>query len=136
MMVLMRSGAAERAKLKNMSLAEFRRGPLQTALNDEESASWLQILENKMLVRHSQPQLFDPEVCHPLDHKPVLIGIMQVVQLHIRIGLEENVCPVFGPCHVLSRFVSLGAGPCDRDEKRLRKPWDAQSRPEMRARSI
>ena len=136
MMVFVRSGTAERAKLKNMSLTELRRGPLQTALNDEESASWLQILENKMLVRHSQPQLFDPEVRHPLDHQPVLIGIMQMVQLHIGIGLEENVCPVFGPCHVLSRFVRFRAGPCDRDEKRLRKPWDAQSCPEMRERSI
>src|SRR5438034_868265 len=73
MMVLIRSGAAERAKLKNMSLAELRRGPLQTALNDEESASWLQVLENKVLVRHSQPQLFDPEVRHPLDHQPLQI---------------------------------------------------------------
>src|SRR5207253_906277 len=84
MMVLIRRGAAEGAKLKNMAIAEFRRRPLETTFNDEDGPTWFQALEKKILVRRPQPQLFGPKVRHPLDHQPVLIGIMQVVQLYIR----------------------------------------------------
>src|SRR5436853_3999061 len=49
MMVLLRGGAAEGAKLKDIALAELRRGPLKTAFNDEDRPSWFQALEKKIL---------------------------------------------------------------------------------------
>ena len=112
-----------------MPFAEFFGGPFQLAINDEDRPAGFEILLDETLVGMSQPKSLDSKISHALDHQPILIWIMHVVQLHIGIRFKESRNPFLRPFHILLRLIGMRAGARNRYEKRLGKPRDSECRP-------
>ena len=89
MLVFVRLKPTESAMLEEISSVHLSGRPFQAALNQQDRAAGFKSVCEKLFVRCRKPAELDPKVSHCLNHQPVLIGIVHVVELQFRIATEQ-----------------------------------------------
>jgi hypothetical protein len=110
--------------------------PASLALDDEDRPAGLEAARHEAPVRRTERPTLGPEVGHVLDHQPILVGIVHVVELQVRVGIEQHLATIHAPGHVVDGLVRVDAVAAHGYQHCLRQPRDAERRPEVYAGAI
>jgi hypothetical protein len=105
-------------------------------LDENDAAARLQPVAEEALVSLPEPSQLDAEIGHALRHQPVLIGIVHLVQLQVRIGLEQARAVLAPELERLARLVDIHPQLAHGDQEGLRQPRRAERRRKVRERAV
>jgi hypothetical protein len=124
-------GAAQSAELKEMPVAHPRHRPAPLAVDDDDGVARCQVLPHERLVGLGQLQPLDAEIGHQLQHQPILVRIVHVVELDFRVGLQQLLARLPAGLEPGDRVIGMNVRLAHRHEDGLRQPGHAQRGREM-----
>src|SRR3546814_20709391 len=87
------------------SVADPGGRPTLLALDQEDRPARLENVTKEALVGWAQPQAFDPEIGHHPQHQMVLNRVAHMMELQVRIVIEQQACRSAGRLHSLARIL-------------------------------
>ena len=134
--VLLGAHAPAAAHLKHVTRADPGGRPAVTALDEDDDAARLQALGQEARIGLAEAPALDAEIGHAARHQAVLIGVVHVVRLQARVGLEQTAAGLAAEVERLLGLVDLDAALAHRNEKGLRQPGRAERRGQMGQRAV
>jgi hypothetical protein len=122
--------------LENVARADPRGRQAVTTLDQDDDAARLQTLGQEARIGLAQTPALDPEIGYVVRHQAVLIGIVHVVQLQVRVGVEQTAARLAAEVERLLGLVDVDAALAHRNEKDLRQPGRAKRRGQMGQRAV
>jgi hypothetical protein len=118
-------GAADGTVLEHVPVPDAGRAPALAALHHQQGATRGEAIDQEPLVGRPQLAPLDAEVRQGAHHQPILVGVVHVVQLPVRVGIEQGATGFDAGLHRARRVV--GVDPLAyRDQHGLRQPRRAQ----------
>jgi hypothetical protein len=122
--------------LENVARADPRGRQAVTTLDQDDDAARLQTLGQEARIGLAQTPALDPEIGHVVRHQAVLIGIVHVVQLQVRAGVEQTPAGLAAEFERVLGFVDLDTALPHRNEEGLRQLGRAKHRGQMGQRAV
>jgi hypothetical protein len=115
-------GAAQSAELIEMPVAHPRHRPATLAVDDDDGVARCQVLPHERLVGLGQLQPLDAEIGHQLQHQPILVRIVHVVELDFWVGLQQLLARLPAGLEPGDRVIGMNVRLAHRHEDGLRQP--------------
>ena len=80
--------------------------------------------------------MFQAEVAHRFQHQPILIGIMHMVDRHVRMSLHDGLRHRPSSAQAFAGIIGIAENVPHRAKKCLRQPRNVQCRCQMRERAV
>ncbi len=109
--VLVGRHAAERAELEEVPVAQYRHGPGEGAVDDEEGRARSEPLLQEPFQHRTEPQPLEPEVHETHEHRPVLARVVHMAQGEVGVGLHHLPAELPARCQCRAGLVGVEPGP-------------------------